>query len=66
MTQTDVTLYDGGSIVLLTPETDAASEWMEMHLPDDAPTMGRAVAVERRYAHAIVEGMREAGLVVSQ
>lgn len=60
----DVKLYDYGSIILFTPLTDAAREWMDSNLPEDAPMLGDSVAVERRYAGDIVCGMREDGLLL--
>ena len=58
-------LYDdGGSIVLLTPLTDAACEWVQEHLPEDAPKLGASYAIEWRYAPDIVDGFCKEGLTV--
>lgn len=46
-----------GSVVILTPHTDAARVWMAEHLPEDAPRWGRGYVVEPRYVSAILEGM---------
>jgi len=60
----DVLVRNEGSIFLLTPMTEAASEWFADHLPEDAQTFGPATVVEHRYVAAIVEGMVNDGLVV--
>lgn len=61
---TDFTLYDGGSLFLLTPKSEEATAWVEKHLPDDAPTLGRGVAVEHRFIEDIVEGLMSEGLTI--
>jgi hypothetical protein len=53
---------DNGSIILLRPPTDAASEWVDQHIPDDAQWFGGAVAVEPRYISDIVAGFTGDGL----
>ena len=57
--------YDGSSILLLTPVTEAAINWSDSHLPDDAPMLGNAVAVELRYIGDIIDGIRGDGLSVA-
>lgn len=64
MTAPDVTVDDEGSIVLVTPRSAAAREWLAAYLPDDATWFGGAVVVEPRYVADIVDGMRAAGLRV--
>jgi hypothetical protein len=59
----DFEVQDEGTIVLIRPTSKAASEWIEEHIPDDAPWFGNALAVEHRYAGDIVCGMMEDGLV---
>lgn len=54
-----------GSIVLLHPHTPAAVRWIGEHLPEDAQTLGNAVAVEPRYITPIVDGIRDDGLLVA-
>lgn len=52
----DFDVSDHGSIVLLTPRTDAARSWATENLPDDAQMMGNAYAIEPRYVDDILEG----------
>jgi hypothetical protein len=60
----DFTIRDEGSILLLTPRTESAREWIDTYIgPDNGyqpyyPT----VVIEPRYCGAILEGIREAGL----
>lgn len=61
----DFTVTNHGSIFLLTPMNEVASEWIEDNLPEDRQTLGLAVAVEHRYIADIVNGIRHEGLTVS-
>ena len=55
-----VAVYDGGgSIVLVRPLTDAAREWIEENVEADAQRLGESLAVERRYARAILLALRD-------
>jgi hypothetical protein len=47
---------------LVRPLTDAAEAWGDIHLPKDAPSHGKARAVERKRVLGIVDGMHKAGL----
>ena len=62
--QHDIDLEFHGSVNLMTPISDAARAWMEEHAPEDALWHGVSLAVEPRYAPAIVEGMIADGLAV--
>ena len=42
----DLLFRDHGSIWLLIPVTEAGSAWIADNIPDDAPTWGKAIAVE--------------------
>lgn len=59
------TYYDGSSLILLTPVSDAACNWADQNLPDDAPSLGFAIAVELRYIGDIVAGIQADGLTVT-
>jgi hypothetical protein len=54
----DFFVEDNGSIVLLRPVTDAAREWTDEHIPQEAMWFGDAVVVEPRYIADIVEGIQ--------
>lgn len=62
----DFTLfYDGGTIALLEPQTNAALDWVDEYLPNDAPRLGKShIAIEHRYITDIVEGIQADGLSV--
>lgn len=60
----DFIVYGGGTLYMLLPKSEAARKWVREHLPDDALTLGRAIAIEHRYISAILDGIGDAGLVV--
>lgn len=62
----DFLFADHGSVTILTPLTEAAQEWADNNLPDDALTFGRGIVIEPRYAGPILEGIVEDGLTVTQ
>ena len=62
--QCDFWVQNHGSLYLLIPQTDAAEQWIEDNLPEDAPRLGKNVAVEHRYIYDIVDGIRADGLEV--
>lgn len=47
-----------GSIVLVTPLTDRAREWIAENVSGETTWLGDALAVEPRYAYDLVDGMR--------
>ncbi len=57
--------YDGSSLFLLEARTDAAQDWADAHLPDDAQTFGLAIVVEHRFISDIVAGIQADGLTVT-
>jgi hypothetical protein len=65
--QHDFILRDEGSIVLLTPCTDAAHEWLDENIGQDNgyQPMWPTVVIERRYAQDILEGVIAEGMVVA-
>jgi hypothetical protein len=56
----------GDSVFLLCPQTEAASTWIEEHIPSDAMFLGSAVAVEHRYIGDIIEGIQSDELTVEK
>ena len=61
----DVRVNDQGSVVLLQPITEAASDWIDENIESEGwQWFGGALAVEHRYADAIIEGMQSDGLGV--
>lgn len=64
MPRIDVSLRNEGSIVLFTPNTESARDWISENIPEDSTWWGTALVVEHRYAGTIIEGMQNSGLVV--
>ena len=60
----DVKIENHGSLVLIRPLTEAASDWLDENISEDVQHFGGAVVVEPRYVEAIVEGMQNDGLEV--
>lgn len=59
----DFEVQNHGTIYLLRPQTDAANEWVESNIPDDAQRLG-GIAVEHRLIRGIVTGIIADGLTV--
>ena len=60
---TDVTMHSEGSLVGFTLHTLAARQWFETNVGADGwQWMGTTLWVDRRYAHALADGVAEAGL----
>jgi hypothetical protein len=60
----DFAVQDEGTIFLLIPNTDAAQEWIDEHIPKTAQYFGTAVVVEHRFIAEIVHGIQQSGLKV--
>lgn len=60
----DFAFINCGSIWLLQPQTEAASDWTDEHIPEGAMTWGTAIVVEPRYVEDIAEGIQTDGLTV--
>lgn len=58
----DFDIVNGGSVFLLIPNTEAAEAWVAEHIPADAQTLGKGIAVGHRYIADIVKGIAEDGL----
>lgn len=63
--QHDFSITDGGSIYIITPQTDAGREWWEDHVPD-AQSWGMGYAVEHRYIQDISTGILNDGLSITK
>lgn len=60
----DFTFSFDGSLVLVTPETVEAREWLIEHTHEDSQYFGNSLVVEPRYADDLLSGLREAGFTV--
>jgi hypothetical protein len=61
----DISVENHGSIFLMRPVTPEGATWLAENIGEDAMYLGDALAVEPRYAEAIVEGMQDDGLEVA-
>ena len=52
------------TVFLLEPVTIYAADWIEEHIPTNAPTVGNNIAVEHRFIGQIVRGIQDDGLTV--
>ena len=56
----DVTVYNGGSIVMFTPHTEQAKSWVADNVPLESwQWMGPSFAVEARFAPSLTEYMMD-------
>lgn len=60
----DFTVAFHGSLVLVTPETTAARDWLADHLAGETTWWAGAVAVEPRYVADLLDGAQADGLTV--
>ena len=60
----DITVEYHGSLYLLQPLNENASDWLHVHVAEDAQWFVSALVVEPRYVSDIVGGARAAGLEV--
>jgi len=62
----DFSVDNHGSIIILTPLTDLAEDWVAEHISQDALAWGsKGVVVEPRYIGDIVSGIVDAGFSVT-
>lgn len=62
----DVQFHDHGSVWIAVPLTAAARDWMDEHIPEDAPWFGSGLAIEHRFVGDIAQGMADDGLQITQ
>ena len=60
----DLTYTDHGSIILITPRSAVAREWVAAHVAVEQ-TWGGAIVTEPRYAYDLLTSAGAAGLTVS-
>lgn len=67
----DFEIINHGSIVILSPITNAAQDWCDEHLPEEAHLfvrrrwMGGAYAIEPRYINDIINGIVDDDMTVA-
>lgn len=63
----DVNLLCDGTVALVTPRTEKAMEWVAGNVGlEPWQWLGQGFGVESRFVKDLVEGMRDAGLVVGE
>jgi hypothetical protein len=63
----DVQVDNQGTIVAITPLSDAAREWLNENVQAESwQWVGDTLGVEPRYAGPLLEGMQAAGLTVEK
>jgi hypothetical protein len=60
----DISVSNHGTIFLFQPLTEAAKEWINLHVPSDATYFAGSLCVEHRYAYDLAEGMANDGLTL--
>lgn len=60
----DITVFNAGSIIILSGATPAGRDWLAEHMPADCQRWGTGYAVEPRYVQDILDGAMADGLVV--
>lgn len=60
----DVTIENHGTVFLFYPQTEVAWDWITDNIHGPMQRYGPAIAVERRFAWDIAEGMMADGLEV--
>jgi hypothetical protein len=64
--KTDVWILPQGTLSLVRPLTQRASEWIRRHVEDDSKWFGPALVIEQHYVAKLLPAMIEDGLHVTQ
>jgi hypothetical protein len=62
--QADVVVYDHESVASFAAKSERAVDWFAANFPENAPRIGRHWAVDQRYVHDVMRGLRDDGLAV--
>jgi hypothetical protein len=62
----DFTIRNRGQLSLIGPISEAASEWLDEHIPRDTQwwQWGAEIAVDPRYLRRVLDSILESGLTV--
>lgn len=58
----DALISGHGSIYLVRPLSEAATDWINENVQEDSHWFGHSLAVEHRYILDLIDGMQTAGL----
>jgi hypothetical protein len=64
--KTDIWILPQGTLTLVRPLTQRASEWISKHLQDHFQWFGPALLIEHHYVPKLLNGMIADGLQVTQ
>jgi hypothetical protein len=64
--KTDIWILPQGTLTLVRPLTQRASQWISQHVQDDFQWFGPALLIEHHYLGELLNGMIEEGLHVTQ
>ena len=64
--ETDIWILPQGTLTLVRPLTQRASEWISRHAQDDSQWFGPAFLIEHHYVPKLLNGMIADGLQVTQ
>ena len=64
--KTDIWILPQGTLTLVRPLTQRASEWIGQHLQDHSQWFGPALLIEHHYFAKLLNGMIADGLHVTQ
>ena len=64
--KTDIWILPQGTLALVRPLTQRASEWISRHAQDDSQWFGPALVIEHHYVPKLLNGMIADGLQVTQ
>ena len=64
--KTDIWILPQGTLTLVRPLTQKASEWISQHLQDHSQWYGPALLIEHHYVARVLNGMIADGLQVTQ
>ncbi|HWH91608.1 MAG TPA: hypothetical protein VNV64_07425 [Candidatus Binatia bacterium] len=64
--KTDIWILPQGTLTLVRPLTQRASEWINQHLQDHSQWFGPALLIEHHFVPQLLNGMIADGLQVTQ
>jgi hypothetical protein len=64
--KTDIWILPQGTLSLVRPLTQRASEWIRRHVRDDSQWFGPALVIEQHHVAKLLPGMMQDGLLVRQ
>lgn len=60
----DILFRNEGTVFLFCPLTTRAKKWLDEHVEPDALWFGNSLIVDHRFAWALAQGVKDAGLIL--